>query len=230
MTYSVIARCPDTGMFGIAIATRPIAIGAKCPFLRAGVGALLVQANGDPRFGPLGLDLLSTGYSAPKVLRELSDNDDHREWRQVAVVDQEGRTAAWTGKNGEDWKGHIAKENFVSLGNRLAGEKTVSAMVEVWDQTSGEDLGDRLLKCLEAGRDVGGQVGGEFSSALQVVNKKSYAWIDLRADLNDEPVSELRRLYEHYKPLIPYYDMRPSHPEMPRDDIWRKTALVKRGN
>ena len=78
MTYSVIARCPDTGMFGIAIATRPIAIGAKCPFLQPSVGALVVQANGDPRFGPLGLGLLSMGYGAEKVLQELSDNDPHR--------------------------------------------------------------------------------------------------------------------------------------------------------
>ncbi len=223
MTYSVIARCPDTGMFGIAIATRPIAIGAKCPFLKPGVGALVVQANGDPRFGPLGLDLLSMGYGAGKVLQELSDNDPYREWRQVAVVDQEGRTAAWTGQDSEDWKGHVAKKDFVSLGNRLTGEETVTAMVDVWDATAGEDLGDRLMKCLEAGRDAGGQVGGEFSSALKVVNKRSYAWIDLRADLHDEPVGELRRMYEHYKPLIPYYDTRPGSPDMPRDDVWRQT-------
>jgi uncharacterized Ntn-hydrolase superfamily protein len=211
-------------MFGIAIATRPIAIGAKCPFLKPGMGAVLVQANGDPRFGPLGLDLLSMGYSAPKVLRELSDNDAHREWRQVAVVDQEGRTAAWTGNESEDWKGHVAMDDFVSLGNRLTSERTVAAMVAVWETTAGEDLADRLMKCLEAGRDAGGQVGGAFSSALNVVHRKSYAWIDLRVDLNDEPVRELRRLYEHYKPLIPYYDRRPNHPDMPRDDIWRQTA------
>lgn len=222
MTFSVVARCPDTGMFGIAIATRPIAIGAKCPFLKEGVGALVVQANGDPRFGPLGLDLLSQGYGADKVMRELKDNDRHSEWRQVGVIDAAGNTAAWTGEAIDDCKGHIAKQDFVALGNRLTGERTVSAMVELWDQSSGEDLGDRLMKCLEAGRDAGGQVQGQFSAALKVVNKRSYAWIDLRADLHDEPVSALRKMYEHYKPLITFYDTRPDHPDMPHDNVWRQ--------
>ena len=209
-------------MFGIAIATRPIAIGAKCPFLRPGVGALTVQANGDPRFGPLGLDLLALGYGAGKVIKELRDNDPHCEWRQVAVVDGEGRTAAWTGQESEDWKGHVLLPDFAALGNRLTSGKTVAAMVEMWEATRGAALGDRLMQCLEAGRDAGGQVGGAFSSALQVVNRRSYAWIDLRVDLHDGPVGELRRLYAHYKPLIPYYDLRPGNPDMPRDDVWRR--------
>ncbi len=98
MTFSVIGRCERTGMFGIAIATRPIAIGAKCPFLQAGVGALVVQANGDPRFGPLGLCMLEMGFSAPKVLAELEANDAFIEWRQIAVVDRDGRVAVRTGE------------------------------------------------------------------------------------------------------------------------------------
>ncbi len=224
MTFSVIARCPDTGMFGIAIATRPIAIGAKCPFLKPGVGALVVQANGDPRFGPIGIDLLSMGYGADKVMRELKDNDRHSEWRQVAVIDVAGQTAAWTGEVIDDWKGHITKQDFTALGNRLTSEGTLTDMVAVWDATKGEDLGDRLMKCLEAGRDAGGQVQGQFSAALKVVNKRSYAWIDLRADLHDEPVGALRLMYEHYKPLIPFYDTRPDNPDMPHDNVWRQSA------
>ncbi len=224
MTFSVIARCPDTEMFGIAIATRPIAIGAKCPFLKAGVGALVVQANGDPRFGPLGLDLLSMGYSAKKTLREIKDNDRHREWRQIAIIDTGGYTAAWTGDAIDDWKGHVAKQDFVALGNRLTGEATVTSMVDMWDTTAGEPLGDRLMKCLETARNAGGQVQGQFSAALKVVNKRSYAWIDLRADLHDEPVAALREMYEHYKPLIPFYDIRPDNPDIPHDNVWRQTV------
>ena len=92
MTFSVIARCKRTDMFGIAIATRPLAIGAKCPFLKAGIGGLVSQANGDPRFGPLGLNLLELGYSAPKVMKEIGGQRSvHRNGRQIAVVDRDGR-------------------------------------------------------------------------------------------------------------------------------------------
>src|SRR6185295_15215378 len=117
MTFSIIARCERTGMFGISIATRPMAIGAKCPFLKAGIGGLVVQANGDPRLGPLGLKLLEMGYSASKVLDEIaaSDGAENIEWRQIAVVDKDGNTAARTGSENEDWKGHIARKNFVAL-------------------------------------------------------------------------------------------------------------------
>jgi len=218
-------------MFGIAIATRPMAIGAKCPHLKAGIGGLVVQANGDPRLGPFGLRLLETGYSAEKVLREIADSDgaDNMRWRQIAVVDKDGRTAAHTGADNEDWKGHVSGPGFVALGNRLTSERTASAMGEAYEKSDGEDLAERLVRALEAGRDAGGQVAGQHSSALLVVNKKSYAWVDLRADEHDEPIGELRRLYGLYIPLIPYYDSRPTNPGMPRDDDWRRQTGVKGG-
>src|SRR3954465_14313880 len=126
MPFPNIAKCDKTGMFGIAIATRPMAIGAKCPFLKAGIGGLVVQANGDPRLGPLGLKLLEMGYSASKVLHDIeaSDGAENIEWRQIAVIDKDGNTAARTGSQNEDWKGHIARKNFVAPGNRLTGERT----------------------------------------------------------------------------------------------------------
>lgn len=231
MTFSIIAHCKRTGMFGIAIATRPMAIGAKCPFLKAGIGGLVVQANGDPRLGPFGLRLLETGYSAEKVLREIADSDgaQNMRWRQLAVVDKDGRVAVHTGSDNEDWKGHVIGDGFVALGNRLTSERTASAMGAAYEKSEGEELAERLVRALEAGRDAGGQVAGQHSAALLVVNKKSYAWVDLRADEHDEPIGELRRLYGLYIPLISYYDTRPSDPSMPRDDDWRKQAGVKGG-
>jgi uncharacterized Ntn-hydrolase superfamily protein len=231
MTFSIIARCERTGMFGIAIATRPMAIGAKCPFLRPGIGGLVVQANGDPRLGPLGLKLLDMGYSAEKVLAEIaaSDGPANMPWRQIAVVDKDGRTAVHTGSSNEDWKGHVAKRNFVALGNRLTSERTVTAMAAAFEAAPGEELAERILRALEAGRDAGGQVAGQHSAALLVYNKKSYAWVDLRADEHDEPVGELRRLYGLYIPLIPYYDQRPANPSLPRDDDWRKDKGIRGG-
>jgi uncharacterized Ntn-hydrolase superfamily protein len=231
MTFSIIARCNRTGMFGIGIATRPMAIGAKCPFLRASVGGLVVQANGDPRLGPLGLRLLEMGYSAEKVLAEIASSDgaQNMTWRQMAVVDKDARTAVHTGSNNEPWAGHVLGKGFVALGNRLTSERTASAMGQAYEKSEGEELAERLVLALEAGRDAGGQVAGQHSAALLVVNKKSYAWVDLRADEHDEPIGELRRLYGLYIPLIPYYDNRPSNPSMPRDDDWRKQTGIKGG-
>ena len=231
MTFSIIARCSRTGMFGIAIATRPMAIGAKCPFLRAGIGGLVVQANGDPRLGPFGLELLQTGYSADKVLREIADSDgaENMRWRQMAVVDKDGRVAVHTGADNEDWKGHVVGSGFAALGNSLTSERTVVAMGAAFEKSDGEELAERLVRSLEAGRDAGGQVAGQHSAALLVMNRKSYAWVDLRADEHDEPIAELRRLYGLYLPLIPYYDARPANPGMPRDDDWRKQGGVTGG-
>jgi uncharacterized Ntn-hydrolase superfamily protein len=232
MTFSIIARCARTGMFGIAIATRPMAIGAKCPFVKPGIGGLVVQANGDPRLGPLGLSLLEQGFSAPKVLREILDSDgpERVEWRQIAVVDKDGRTAAFTGRENEAWQGHLAKQDFVALGNRLTSERTLSAMVDAFEAASVElELAERLMRSLEAGRDAGGQVAGQHSAALLVHHRKSYAWVDLRADEHDEPIGELRRLYGLYIPLQAYYDRRPSNPSMPRDDDWRRNEGIEGG-
>lgn len=231
MTFSIIARCARTNMFGMAIATRPMAIGAKCPFVRPHIGGLMVQANGDPELGPLGLRLLEMGYSADKVLRELVDTDgpDNIEWRQIAVIDRRGNTAARTGTSNEEWRGHIAKPNVCALGNRLTSERTVTDMITAFERSENEDLAERLLRAIEAGRDAGGQVAGQHSAALLVYNRKSYAWVDLRADEHDEPVGELRRLYKLYIPLMTYYDQRPANPSLPRDDDWRKEKGIAGG-
>ena len=218
-------------MTGMAIATRPMAIGAKCPFIRPGVGGLVVQANGDPRLGPLGLKLLEVGYSAPKVLKELmeSDGPERIEWRQIAVLDKDGRTAGHTGKHNEEWAGHIAKRNFVAAGNRLANERVCASMAEVFEGGESLDLADRVLSALEAARDAGGQVAGQYSAALLVYHQRTYAWVDLRADEHDEPIGELRRLYKLYVPLMKYYNERPNNPGMPRDDVWRQELGIREG-
>ena len=192
MTFSILARCETTGQFGMAIATRPIAIGAQCPFVRAHIGGLVVQANGDPRLGPLGLSLLGMGYSARKVLQELeaSDGPDNIEWRQIMVIDKDGNTAARTGNSNEEWRGHIARKSVCVAGNRLANDRVAPAMMSGFEKAEGE-LAHRLLAALEAGRDAGGQVAGQYSSALIVHHECSYALVDLRVDENDEPIAEL---------------------------------------
>jgi uncharacterized Ntn-hydrolase superfamily protein len=231
MTFSIVGRCERTGMTGVAIATRPMAIGAKCPFVRPHIGGLVVQANGDPRLGALGLRLLEMGYSARKVLDELKDSDgpERIEWRQIGVVDRDGRSAAHTGSNNEDWAGHVARRNVVACGNRLVNERVCTVMAERFEASGKLDLADRLLLALEDARDAGGQVAGQHSAALLVYHQRSYAWVDLRSDEHDEPIGELRRLYTLYVPLMTYYDQRPNNPSMPRDDDWRKELGIAGG-
>ena len=158
------------------------------------------------------------GYSAEKVLRDIAESDGaaNMTWRQIAVVDKDGRTAAHTGASNEDWKGHVTGPGYVALGNRLTSERTAQAMSEAYERSEGEELAERLVLLTRGGARCGRSGRGRAFAALLVVNRKSYAWVDLRADEHDEPIGELRRLYGLYIPLIPYYDARPSNPSMPR--------------
>ena len=97
MTFCVIARDPNTGLLGLAQATNPLSVGGRCPFIRANVGAVSTQAYTDPGLGPLAIELLTQGHSPQKVIKELSETDDHFEWRQIGIVDRHGRTAVHTG-------------------------------------------------------------------------------------------------------------------------------------
>jgi len=223
MTFSVLARCEKTGQFGMAIATRPIAIGAKCPFVRPHIGGLMVQANGDPRLGPLGLKLLEMGYSARKVLQELeaSDGPDHIEWRQIMVIDKDGNTAVRTGNQNEEWRGHLTRPNVCVAGNRLANDGVAQAMMDGFLQADGE-LAHRLLASIEAGRDAGGQPEGQNSAALRVHDHRPFPLVDLRVDLHDQPEQELRRLWDWFAPMVPYYAQRAYEPGVPRWWQWRE--------
>ena len=221
MTFAISARCPDTGKYGVAISTRPIGVGSRCPFIKPGLGVVVTMAVTDPRLGPLGLRLLGLGYSAKKVLAEIEASDPHIEYRQVSVIDRDGNAVARTGKQNTDWSGHFCEPGMVAMGNGLISERTASAMAESFRKTAGDDLEARLMTALEAGRDAGGQHGGQHSSALVVYRAHEYPLVDLRVDEHDEPIGELRRIFEWFRPLLPYYAERPYNPRLPRDDRWR---------
>lgn len=209
MTFAIAARCARTGHFGVAMSTRPIGVGARCPFIAPNFGVVVTMAYTDPRLGPLGTGLLKAGYSASKVMAEISASDPHIEYRQICVIDRDGNSTARTGKRNKIWSGAITRPNLVAMGNNLTSEKTVTAMHERWEQQSALPLEDRLLAALEAGRDAGGQNGGQRSAALVVYGWDSHPYVDLRVDLHEEPIGELRRVAEAFRPLIPYYYERP---------------------
>ena len=219
-TFSLIGRCERTGMLGVAIATSEMAVGSRCIHVAPNVGAVLTQASTNPRLGVLGLNLMRAGYSASRALAEIAASDTHVERRQLGCLDVSGHAAGRTGAGNRPWAGHRAAHNVVAAANAVVGAEVVEAMFTTFQNKLDQPLWERLLAALEAGKRAGGQPDGEQSAGLYVVDREAFATVDLRVDLNPEPVRELRRLADHYFPLIPYYSLRPFDPDLPRADDW----------
>jgi uncharacterized Ntn-hydrolase superfamily protein len=217
-TFTMVARCEREGLLGICLTSSPLSVGARCPFIKANVGAVSTQAYTDPGLGPLAIKLLELGYSPSKVLQELRDSDAWSEYRQIGIVDKNGVSAVFTGEKNLDWKGAIAKPNFVAMGNYLTRPEVVDAMTKAFEGSAADILEQRLLLAIEAGRDAGGEKGGHLSSALIVFGRDSYARTDLRVDMfpksaeRGDAVDELRRIFDDYRPVIHYYEVRPQNP------------------
>ncbi|MBT7665271.1 MAG: DUF1028 domain-containing protein [Rhodospirillaceae bacterium] len=232
MTYTVTARCARTGQLGIGIATYSLAVGGYCPAIRGGFGAVSTQAFVNLKLGTLALRLMEQGYSPSKVMAELSDDDPDFTYRQVGIVDGDVQTAVYTGENTRPWSGHVRGDGFITMGNVLAGEGVVTAMAEAFAANGAEDLDERLLRTLEAGRDAGGQQAGdgthlnERSAAVITHSHRDYAHMDLRVDAHDTAVEELRRVHSVYKPFEPYYQLRHVDPaKTPAQDVWARDNL-----
>lgn len=200
-TFSIVARCPNTGELGIAVSTCEICVGWVVPFVRAGVGAIASQARSNPYFGIDGLKLLAQGLTADEVLEKMLRGDTaiDREQRQLALVDSNGKSAAYTGPNCRGWAGHLISDGVVVAGNLLTGASTVEAMMEGFHDTDGQALGDRLVTSLESGQKAGGDVRGRLSAAVRVCRVGDWPWIDVRVDSHPNPVAELRRVFEEFK-------------------------------
>jgi uncharacterized Ntn-hydrolase superfamily protein len=223
MTFSIVAHCRRSGQYGVGIATYSPNVGARCPLVVPGRGAAAVQAVANPELIQQARDLIARGLSAEKVIAELGAGDPHPEHRQLAVVDVYGHAAARTGQRNPAWCGHRVGEGFVASGNVLAGPQVVDAMFEAFQAADAElPLGERLMRAVEAGRDAGGQPEGQNSAALLVVDHRPFPLVDLRVDLNDQPEAELRRLWDWWAPMVPYYARRAVDATVPRWWQWRE--------
>lgn len=211
-TFTLLARCERTGRFGIGITTRTISVGHRCFFIRPPYGIMVSQAFVHTGLALLGARLLEMGYPAAKVLQEIESSEPFIEFRQIGIIDAGGNAVARTGRENKAWAGHISKPNYVAMGNVLLGEHVAKAMADAFEQSSGEDLDERLLRAIEAGRDAGGQHKGQRSATLTVYGAQPFPVVDLRVDDHPEPIGELRRIYELTKPLRPYYERTVSSP------------------
>jgi uncharacterized Ntn-hydrolase superfamily protein len=210
MTWSILARDPASGAFGVAISTRFFAVGALCPHAASGVGALSTQALVNPHYGKQGLDLLRAGVPAPEVVQRLTAPDEGREHRQLHVIDAKGRVGQFTGKQCVDWAGATAGENFSVAGNMLANENVVRETAKAFS-ASKLPFPEKLIVALQAGEAAGGDKRGKQSAALLVFSKEEYPDLDLRVDDHAEPLVELKRLYEKaHERFVPYLTCSPS--------------------
>jgi uncharacterized Ntn-hydrolase superfamily protein len=203
-TFSIVARDPQNGDLGIAVASKFLAVGSVVAWARAGAGAVATQAMANLSYGPDGLALLEQGRSAQEALDALLASDEQREHRQIGVVDTRGGAAAHTGTQCMDWAGHFVGQGYTIQGNILASEHVISAMNLAFYKAKGE-LAERLLTALLVGDEKGGDRRGRQSAALYVARAGgSYGgvldrYVDLRVDDHPAPVPELARLLKLHR-------------------------------
>lgn len=200
MTFSIVARSADGKQFGVAVASKFLAVGAAVPAAEAGTGALATQAYANLTYRQTGLALLRAGVTAAEVVSGVTAADAGREHRQLGVVAATGDGATYTGKECLDWAGGVSGDGYAIQGNILTGPEVVEAMRDAWLAGSGEAFAERLLAALAAGDAAGGDSRGRQSAALYVVEKGagyggfSDVSVDLRADDHADPVARLRSM------------------------------------
>ena len=214
MTFSIVGRCAETGQLGIAISSSSIAVGARCPWLRAGVGAVSSQNITLPALGPQVLDELAGGLAAQAALERTLARNGYSQYRQVAVIDAEGCTAIFSGEHTLGTHNAVAGEQCVAAGNLLANAAVIEAMVTAFEQGGG-CLASRLMSALRAGQATGGEAGAVHSAALSVVDDLTWPIVDLRVDWAEEnPIGELEKLWLAYQPQLQDYLTRALNPTL----------------
>jgi uncharacterized Ntn-hydrolase superfamily protein len=196
MTYSIVARDPETGNYGVAVASRFFAVGALVPHLRGGKCAVATQAFVNPLWGLEGADRMAGGEAASRVVADMVARDGGQAIRQVHMVDAEGRVAAHTGANCVDWCGHVAGPSVSVAGNMLAGAAVIEDTLAAYEAHMHLPFAERLMTAMEAGAAAGGDKRGTQSATLVIHRTEDYPWLSLRADDHPDPLDELRRLYE----------------------------------
>jgi len=212
MTFSLVARCAETGMFGLAIASSSPAVAARCSFARAKVGAVASQNVTDPSLGPLTLDLLEQGKSAPEAIAEVQTQGRFIEYRQVLAVDKSGLTAIHSGPNSLGIWTQAQAQDVASGGNLLANDTVPQAIVDGFRAASGH-IGDRLIAAMRAGLAAGGEAGPIHSAGLKIVDGVSWPVADLRCDWTEDcPIENIATAWDVYKPQLQAYIQRALDP------------------
>jgi uncharacterized Ntn-hydrolase superfamily protein len=199
MTFSIVARDIESGIFGVAVSTAVPCVGAMCPHVRPGVGAIATQSYVNVALGTDGLELLAKGLSPEAALRAMLTEDADPTRRQWGGVDAKGRVFAYSGDDCVEWFGTWPEpeKQYSVQGNMLVGPEVVEAMARAYEAAAGETLPERLMRALEAGQAAGGDKRGRISAALLTTPAAGDTYgFDIRVDEHEQPVAELRRIYD----------------------------------
>lgn len=200
-------------MLGAVVTTSSIAVGSRCQHAAAGVGAVLTQHMTDPRLGPIGLDLLRRGYTAQQAIASLAAVTPRSDWRQIAIIDAQGRTASFSGSSCNPEVAEAHGHDCVALGNIVRSSGVPAAMVSAFEAHIDRPLAERLIAALKAGDDAGGEFSPLVSTALIVVDRQLFPYADLRVDSDPDPIATLARLWQAYEPVADLYVMRATDPD-----------------
>ena len=211
MTWSILAHDPETGAFGVAVATCAFAVGASCPYLRPGVGAVSTQSFTNRYLGPAVLDAMARGLPPDAAIEAALAGDSNRAYRQVHAIDRHGRAAAWTGASCVVWAGSLAAPGISVAGNMLAGPDVVARTLDSLLADSGSPLPERMMRAMDAGEAAGGDRRGRQSAAMKLISSEDFPDLDLRVDDHAAPLDELRRLVGIWR-----RERAPSLPTAPR--------------
>ncbi|HEY5126933.1 MAG TPA: DUF1028 domain-containing protein [Bradyrhizobium sp.] len=210
MTWSIIARDPSTGQFGIAVATRFFAVGARVPHIAAGIGGIATQALSNPYYGIDGVRLLREGRQPRDIVETLIAADAGRESRQLHILDAGGRIACHTGSECVDWCGHIEGSGFSLAGNMLAGAGVLDDTAQAYLAGKNLPFAQRLIAAMRSGEAAGGDKRGKQSAALLIYGEEEWSVLDLRVDDHTDPLAELERLEQvsrerwvHFRQFLP---------------------------
>src|SRR4030095_7184440 len=210
MTWSLIARDPATGAFGIAVATKNFAVGCRVPHIASSIGAVATQALSNPFYGVDGIKLLREGKAAPEIVKPLTAADDGREHRQLHIMDAAGRIAAHTGKECINWCGSTAGEGYSVAGNMLAGPAVIQETAKAYAANAALPFPRRFIAAMKAGEAAGGDKRGKQSCALLIYGEEEWSNLDLRVDDHTDPLAELERLEQvsrerwvHFRQFLP---------------------------
>jgi uncharacterized Ntn-hydrolase superfamily protein len=212
MTFSLVARCPRTGMFGVVISSSSPAVAARCAHARAGVGAVTTQNVTDPRLGSRLLDTMRQGVDAAAAMRDVVAGAEFAEYRQLTAVDAAGQTASYSGSRTLGAHAAAEAEGAVAAGNLLASLDVPMAMIGGFMAREQDDLGDRLIYALGMGLAAGGEEGPVHSAGLVLVDRVPWYVADLRVDWSDDPIGDLARLWDVWKPQMTDYVTRALNP------------------
>jgi len=205
MTFSIAARCRKTGQFGVAVSSSSMAVGARCPWVLSGVGAVSSQNITLPALGQEILAALDQGATVAGALDAALVRDEHRQYRQVTVIGRDGRTAMFSGSQTLGLHHAVQGKECVAAGNMLAGKPVIVAMVSAFENSEGP-LAERLLLAMDAGLAQGGEAGPVHSAALKVVGDQSWPLVDLRVDWADAaPLARLNDLWRAWQPQAQDY-------------------------